>query len=84
MRSNASRREQEAEAERLASAAEKVKQAAALEESYCAERAAELERAQREKATREANIIVPAEIERRLAALVGDEGDANADSGVIH
>ena len=27
---------------------------------------------------------VAAEIERRLAALVGDEGDANADSGVIH
>jgi regulator of protease activity HflC (stomatin/prohibitin superfamily)/heme-degrading monooxygenase HmoA len=53
-RSNAARREQEAEAERLATAAEKVKHAQALQESYAAEEAAEIERAKRESATQEA------------------------------
>ena len=64
-RSDASRREQEAEAERRATAAEKVKQADALKEAYAAEEAAEIERAKRESASQEANIIVPAEIEKR-------------------
>ena len=63
--SSASRREQEAEAERRATAAEKVKQADALKEAYAAEESAELERAKKESATQEANIIVPAEIEKR-------------------
>ena len=63
--SAASRRELEAEAERGATAAEKVKQADALREAYAAEQAAELERAKRESASQEANIIVPAEIEKR-------------------
>lgn len=63
--SNALRREQEAEAERLASAAEKVKHAQALRESYTAEELAERERAKREEATQTANIIIPAEIEKK-------------------
>ena len=63
--SAASRRELEAEAERRATAAEKVKQADALREAYAAEEAAEIERAKKEAASQEANIIVPAEIEKR-------------------
>ncbi|MDA2926450.1 SPFH domain-containing protein [Acidobacteria bacterium AH-259-G07] len=63
--SNAYRREQEAEAERLATAAEKVKQAQALQEAYTAEEIAERERANREAATQQANIIVPTEIEKQ-------------------
>ena len=63
--SNAKRRELEAEAERTASVAEKVKAAQALEEAYAAERASEQARAQREKATQEANVVIPAEIEKR-------------------
>jgi len=62
--SDALRREREAEAERLASAAEKVKQAQALEEAYSSERKAEQVRAEREKATQHANVVVPAEIEK--------------------
>ena len=62
--SDALRREREAEAERLASAAEKVKQAQALEEAYSSERKAEEVRAEREKATQHANVVVPAEIEK--------------------
>jgi len=63
--SKALRRELEAEAERKATAAEKVKQADALREAYAAEERAEIERARREAASQEANIIVPAEIEKR-------------------
>lgn len=63
--SNADRREKEAEAERLAVAAEKVKSAKALQEAYGAEENAERERAKREQATQYANIVVPAEIEKK-------------------
>jgi len=63
--SNARRREAEAEAERTARAAEKVKAAQALEESYKAEETAERERARREEATQYANVVVPAEIEKK-------------------
>ena len=62
--SDALRREREAEAERLASAAEKVKQAQALEEAYSSEMKAEQVRAEREKATQHANVVVPAQIEK--------------------
>ncbi|MEE2808567.1 MAG: SPFH domain-containing protein [Verrucomicrobiota bacterium] len=62
--SDALRREREAEAERLASAAEKVKQAQALEEAYASEKKAEVVRSEREKATQHANVVVPAEIEK--------------------
>ena len=63
--SDAQRREKEAEAERLATAAEKVKGAQALEEAYASEQKAENVRAQREKATQYANVVVPAEIEKQ-------------------
>ena len=64
-RSQAVLREKEAEALKLAVAAEKVQAAKALEESYSAEQSAEVARAAREKATKEADIIVAADIEKR-------------------
>ena len=73
--SQASRRELEAEAERRATAAEKVKQAEALKEAYAAEELAERERAKKEAASQEANIIVPAEIEKRRVETLA-EADA--------
>jgi flotillin len=63
--SDALRREREAEAERMASAAEKVKQAQALQEAYTSEKTAEMERAERDKSTQYANVVVPAEIEKQ-------------------
>ena len=75
-RSNAKLREQEAEAQRIATAAEKVQSAQALEESYSAERAAEEARAAREKATLEADIIVKTEVEKRRIEL---EAEAQAE-----
>ena len=63
--SEANRREKEAEALRLAVAAEKVKKAKALEEAYSAEQDAELARASRDKASQTADIVVPAEIEKQ-------------------
>ncbi len=63
--SDADRREREAEAMRRAVAAEKVKQAKALEEAYTAEKEAELVRASRDKATQTANVVVPAEIDKQ-------------------
>lgn len=64
-RSQATLREREAEALKLAVTAEKVQAAKALEESYIAEQAAEVSRAAREKATQEADVIVATEIEKR-------------------
>jgi flotillin len=60
--SDALRREREAEAEKRAIASEKVQAAKALEESYAAEKEAEDARASRDKATKYADIVVPAEI----------------------
>lgn len=68
-KSNAVLREQEAEALRLATAAEKVQAAKALEESYSAERDAETARSSREKATLEADVIVKTEIKKRQMEL---------------
>lgn len=62
--SNATRRENEAEAERKAVAAEKVTSAKALEEAYAAEMKAETARAEREMATQKADIVVPAQINK--------------------
>ena len=62
--SDAARREQEAEAERVAVAAEKVKSAQASEEAYAAETKAEGARAEREKASQHADIVVPAQVEK--------------------
>ena len=64
-RSQAQLREKEAEALKLAVTAEKVQAAKALEESYAAEQKAEISRAAREKATKEADVIVAADIEKR-------------------
>ena len=63
-KSDAERREAEAEANRAAVAAEKVKAAKALEEAYSAEKLAEDSRATRDKATQNANIVIPAEINK--------------------
>ncbi|MBU2650656.1 MAG: flotillin family protein [Bacteroidetes bacterium] len=70
--SNATRREKEAEAERLAVAAEKVNEAKALEEAYAAEREAETVRAKREEATRKADIIVPAIIDKEKVEIAAE------------
>ena len=67
--SDAARREKEAEAARIAVAAEKVQAAKALEEAYKSERDAELARAEREEATRKANVVVPAQIEKEKAII---------------
>ena len=63
--SNATRREKEAEAMRIATSAEKVQAARALEEAYAAEQKAESARYAREKATQEADVIAKTEIEKR-------------------
>lgn len=69
-------REKEAEAQRRAIAAEKVQAAKALEESYEAEKEAEIARAHLEKATQEADIIIKIEIEKRRKEL---EAEAEAE-----
>ena len=69
-------REKEAEALKLAVTAEKVQAAKALEESYIAEKEAEVSRASREKATQEADVIVKSEIEKRRKEI---EADAEAE-----
>jgi flotillin len=63
--SDAARREKEAEAMKIAITAEKVQQANALQEAYAAEQKAEKARAERERATQQANIIVQEEIEKQ-------------------
>jgi flotillin len=70
--SDAARRERQAEAERRAVATEKVQTAQALQESYTAEERAERERARREEATQVANIVVPAEIEKRRVEVIAE------------
>ncbi len=60
--SEAERREKEAEAQRKAIAAEKVSTAKALEEAYVQEQKAETARAERDKASQTADIIVPSQI----------------------
>jgi flotillin len=67
--SEANRREREAEALRTALASEKVQQARALEEAYLAEQKAELARAERERSTQIANIVIPAEIAKQRAII---------------
>jgi flotillin len=73
--SEATRREKEAEALRIALASEKVQQAKALEESYVAEQKAEAARADRERATQNANVVIPAEIAKQKAII-----DAQAEA----
>ncbi len=74
--SDALRRQKTAEADRIAVAAEKVQAAKALEEAYQSERDAELARAEREKATQQANVVVAAQIEKEKAII---EAEAEAE-----
>lgn len=73
--SNAERRQKEAEALRRATASEKIQAANSLQEAYLAEKEAELARAAKERASREADIIVQAEIAKRRIEI-----DAEAES----
>lgn len=74
--SDALRREKEAEANRVATAAEKVQGARALEEAYLAEQKAELARSERERSTQIANVVIPAEIAKQRAII---EAQAEAE-----
>jgi len=76
--SNADRRSREAEAERIANASEKVQAAKALEEAYAAEKIAEDARAKRKEAEQGADIIVPAQIDKRKIEI-----DAEAEAEQI-
>ena len=62
---------------KLAVTAENVQAAKAKEESYAAEQQAEIARASREKATKEADIIVATEIQKRKVEI---EADAEAEN----
>jgi flotillin len=77
-KSDAERRMAEAEARRLAIAAEKVKEAKALEEAYAAEKEAEMQRADRDRASQVANVIVPANIGKEKVEI-----DAEAEAEQI-
>ena len=76
--SDSLRRQREAEAERVANASEKVQSAKALEESYAAEQVAETARAERERSSQMADIIVPAEIDKKKVEI-----DAEAEAEKI-
>ena len=86
--SDAERREREAESLKRATTAEKIQQALSEEESYEAQRKAELKRAELEKATLEANIIIKADIDKQQLEIqakaeaeqvrIRAEGDAEA------
>ena len=73
--SDSLRRQREAEAERVATASEKVQTAKGLEESYAAEKEAEVARAERERSSQMADIIVPAEIDKQKVEI-----DAEAEA----
>jgi len=73
--SDSLRRQREAEAERVAIASEKVQSAKALQESYAAEQEAETARAERERSSQMADVIVPAEIDKRKVEI-----DAEAEA----
>ncbi|MBO9595417.1 MAG: flotillin family protein [Niabella sp.] len=73
--SDALRREKEAEALKIAVTAEKVQSARALEESYLAEQKAEQARAERERSTQNANVVIPAQIAKQKAII-----DAEAEA----
>ena len=75
-KSNAERRQVEAESLRIATSSEKIAAAKALEEAYKAEKEAELSRANRDKATLEADVIIKAEIEKKKLEL---EAEAKAE-----
>jgi len=70
--SESAKRQREAEALRTATASEKVQSALALKEAYESEKDAELARASKEKATREADVIVQAEIDKRRKEIAAE------------
>ena len=70
--SDAQRREKEAEALRIAVTAEKVQQAKALQDAYIAERDAELARAERERSTQQANILVAQEVDKQRVIIAAE------------
>ncbi|MCL2054349.1 MAG: SPFH domain-containing protein [Oscillospiraceae bacterium] len=86
--SEALRREKEAEALKQATAAEAVQSARAKQEAYLAQQQAELARAELETATRRADIIVKAQIEKEQTVIDAEakaevtrrhaQGDADA------
>lgn len=67
--SNATLVEKKSDAQRRATAAEKIQAAKALQEAYAAEQEAEQARFAREQATLEADVIVKTEIEKRRLEL---------------
>jgi flotillin len=73
--SEAERREKEAEANRKAIAAEKVSEAKALEEAYESQRIAEIARAERDKATQMADVVIPSQIDKEKVEI-----DAEAEA----
>ena len=70
--SEANRREKEAEALRVATAAEAVQNAKAKEEAYIAQREAEQTRAELERATQQADVIVKAQIAKEQAQIAAE------------
>jgi flotillin len=74
--SDAELRQKQAESLKIAVSAEKIQEAQAQEASYAAQQLAETARAQREKATLEADVIVQAEISKRKIEL---EAEAQAE-----
>lgn len=70
--SDAARREKEAEALRLATAAEQVQAAKAKEEAYVAQKEAEQNRADLERATQQADVIVKAQIAKEQAEIAAE------------
>jgi flotillin len=86
--SEAERRQKEAEALKIATASEAVQAAKSQEEAYVAQRQAEQGRAELERATQQADVIIKAEIERQQAVIAAQaqaevvrqkaKGDADA------
>ncbi len=70
--SEAMLREAEAEAQRKATAAEKIAAAKALEEAYAAEQKAEQARAERERSTQAANVLVAQDIEKQRMVVAAE------------
>lgn len=70
--SDALRQEKEAEAKKIATAAEKVQSAKALEEAYAAEQEAERARAERDNASQTADVIIPARIDKEKVEIAAE------------
>jgi len=79
--SDANRREKEAEAQRTAIAAERVQQALAEKEAYEVEKEAENARAERERSTKTADILVSQEIEKKRKII---EAEAEAERARVN